>query len=543
MALSLSVPERATRLLAEVEAQPGKVEQWLASLPLLNIAEGGRKLAMTLHTYNRVELEPSLRLHLLELYRAPIRHVVTELQKQYVGLPLPLPDRNKHAAEQTVEFERELAYGYKHIVLAHAQSANGATRKPIESALPIQRAIRHLTEVLLGSYLSYSPHAQTLWQEIHALYAHAERLGVAGIEVDDPFSGSRGKSSVLDAYKHALLLDLSDPYHLPARMIQKIHQYLECNATLAMLHRDFDRIEPNCHFVIDLASDRAGMLYVRDAAPHRSEHQRLLNTVELARHIHSQLKCLQANMPVVDAELPSDFYKHGAQEMLLRLINVWGINPKRTFRRARRANSKLDVAVGLDAVAYWLNGARNFVLSAELFGPFPQRTNVGVFARVQKDAARPADYDYVSWDIKDESAGGMSLAKTGSLRRRVKVGDLIAARAAGADSWTISAVRWVRSANPSSVEIGIQRLAAAATAVVVKVLSDTNEESDFLPALLLPPIPALREPQTLVTACNLFRPNRVLYLDNGVRLSRLQATALLEATTGFERIEFVADTP
>src|SRR5204863_844773 len=229
-------------------------------------------------------------------------------------------------------------------------------------------------------------------------------------------------------------------------------------------------------------------------------------------------KSLQANAAVVDSELAPDFYKHGAQEMLLRLINVWGINPKRTFRRSRRATGKLDVAVGLDAVAYWLNGARQFVLSAELFGPFPQRTNVGVFARAQKDAARPADYDYVSWDIKDESAGGMSLAKNGSLRRRVKVGDLIAARSGTEDAWTVSAVRWVKSANPSSVEIGIQRLAPSAVPVVVKVISETNEESDFLPALLLPPIPALKEPETLVTACNLFRANRIMYLDNGTRL-------------------------
>ncbi len=542
MALGLSVPERATRLLTDVETQPGKVEQWLASLPLLNIAEGGRKLYSTLNTYNRVDLDPDLRLRLLESYRAPINHIVSELQKQYVGLPLPLPDKQKNAAEQNREFEQELAFGYKHVVLAHAQQPNTA-RGPAALALPIQRAIQHLTDVLLACYLSYSPNAPNLWREIHALYAHAERLGVAHVELDDALDTGRGKGTVTDAYKHALLLDLADPYHLPARMIQKIHQYLECHARLATLHRNVDRVEPNCHFLIDLEGDRAGILYSTDTVLDRSPRYCLLNTVELARHIHSQLKLMQGGLPTVDTHLPDDFYKHGAQEMLLRLINVWGVNPKRTFRRNRRADTKLDVAVGLDAVAYWLNGARHFVLSAELVGPFPQRTNIGVFAKVQKEAARPADFDHAPWSIRDESAGGMSLHKIGSLRRRVKVGDLIAGRSSAADGWTISAVRWIKSANPSSVEIGIQCLAPSATPVVVKVVADNNEESDFLSALLLPPILALKEPQTLVTPRNVFRSKRVLYLDNGTRLSRLIATQLVEATSGFERIEFTVDEP
>src|SRR5688500_9804851 len=99
MALALSVPDRSNRLLTEVEVEPGKVEKWLAGLPLLNVAAGGGKLYATLKTYNRIDLDPRLRVELLELYRAPIQHVSLELQKFYVGLPLPLPEKPKSAAE------------------------------------------------------------------------------------------------------------------------------------------------------------------------------------------------------------------------------------------------------------------------------------------------------------------------------------------------------------------------------------------------------------------------------------------------------------
>lgn len=528
--------------MAEVELNPGKVEKWLASLPLLNNAESGRKLISTLKTYNRIDLEPGVRLELLELYRHPVHHVGVELQKQYAGLPLPLADKHRTAAEQHREFQMELAYGYKLVVLAAAAQLCSTPRSATALALPLQRAMFHLTEVLLASYLSYAPCPVGLWREIHALYVHAERSGTAGLEVEDRLNGNVRRGTVIEAYKHALLLDLGDPYHLPARMILKIHQYLECYADLASLHRDVARVEPNCHFLIDRQIDRAGILYSDDAMLDPPERYCLLNTVELARRVHLQLKHLQ-NGETPPCNLPADFYRNGGQEMLLRLINVWGVNPKRTFRRNSRSDRRIDLVIGLDAIAYALNGARRFVVSAELFGPFPQRTNIGIFARAQESSIHSPDFQHSTWEVKDESAGGMSLRKTGVLHRRVKVGDLVAARFDGDAAWNISAIRWVKSANPSMVEIGTQRLAPAAVAVVVKIVTGEGHESDFLSALLLPSIAALNQPQTLVVPRNVFRSKRLLYMDDGARLHRLTATELLEVTGAFERIAFAIDSP
>ena len=535
----LSVPGCSDRSLAEVELHPGKVEQWLASLPLLNLAQGGRQLHSTLTAYNRMEIDPAVRLQLLELYRAPVRHVVSELQKQYVGMLLPLPEKNKKAAEQNREFQLELAYGYKYVVLAHARQSGSRA----EIALALQRAIRHLTEVLLTSSLSYSPHPQNLWHEIHSLYAYAEQLGAVDTTVNDPLNSAHGHSTVADAYKHALLLDLSDPYHLPSRMIVKINQYLDSYASLATLHRGFDRVEPNCHFLIDLESDRAGLLYSDDMAPDRSERYCLLNTVALARYIHTQLTYFRNGTPPPCQNLPPVFYKTGGEDMLLRLISVWGLNPRRVFRRNSRQNAAVDVAIGLDATNYWINGAHRFVVSAELVGPFVQRTSIGVFAKTHEDVKHAVDFKHEAWDLQDESAGGMSLRKIGLVQRRVKVGDIIAMRFERGEDWTVAVVRWIKSPNSSNVEIGTQRLAPTAIPIVSKFIADDNTESDFLPSLLLPPVAALNEPQTLVTPSNVFRPNRVIYMDDGQKLSRLRAKQLMEVASGFERIEFEFDSP
>ncbi|HEX7044336.1 MAG TPA: hypothetical protein VF203_06955 [Burkholderiales bacterium] len=529
----LSVPGYADRLLVEVELNPGRVEEWLASLPLLNPAAAGRKLHDALAAYNRMNIDPALRLQLLELLRPPIHHVVSELRKRYVGLPLPLPEKHRRAAQQTQEFHRELAYGYKLLVLAPPQSA----RAPAETALAVHRAIRHLTEMLLAAYLSYAPYEGAVWREIHALYRHAEELGVAHIPVTDRLREARPDTSVADAYKHALLLDLADPYHLPSRMVAKIDQYLQCYAGLATLHREFDRVEPNCHFLIDPQNERAGILYSNEAPPEPAAGGALLNTIELARHIHAQLTSFRAGELPNCALLPPGFYRIGGEEMLLRLINVWGLNPKRTYRRSARTNAKIEVLVGLPAIHYWFSGGP-FVVSGARMGPFPRGQQPGADAG---DPQPPHEYLPAWWEVQDESAGGMALRKTGLVSRRVKVGDLVATRFDGDEQWSLAVVRWVKSHNPSHVEIGTQRLAPGARAVVIKVIDEHMRESEFLPALLLPEIPALGEPVTLVTPGNIFRPNRIIHVDDGRTFTRLVAREVLEASGSFERIDFAAD--
>jgi hypothetical protein len=77
--------------------------------------------------------------------------------------------------------------------------------------------------------------------------------------------------------------------------------------------------------------------------------------------------------------------------------------------------------------------------------------------------------------------------------------------------------------------------------VVVKVVTDEGKESDFLPALLLPEIPGLKQAASLVTARGIYKPDRVFYLDNGFRLYRVRITKPDEISHSFERFQFSMD--
>ena len=58
----------------------------------------------------------------------------------------------------------------------------------------------------------------------------------------------------------------------------------------------------------------------------------------------------------------------------------------------------------------------------------------------------------------------------------------------------------------------------------------------------LPEVPALRQAPTLIAPRGLFKPHRVLILDNGYRTHRIHATKLMNVTGSFEQFQFAMDT-
>ncbi len=538
MSLNLSVPNLSARDSADAELQPPKVRKWLEELPLLNVAETSRKLLSALSMHNRVEFDHGLRLQLLELFRYPVNQISFELTKQYIGLALPFSEKHKTIAEQNRQLQTEMAHGYKRIVLEAATQPVEHGKKPIDQALAIQRAIRHLTAVLAVSYQSYSPCPEGIWKEIHALYTHAENQGLVQAEVEDPLIKAVPRCSVDHAYKQALLLGLSDPYHLPPRMVDRIHHYLDRWAPLAQLTEVTQAYNPTCQFLIDLESDRAGIANAPGTAPEKTGRHRLLHTVELARQVHAQLSLLMSGQLPPPEGLKEKFFVENGQDLLKRLITAWGVNPQRSFRRSHRPDRHVEMAINMDAVNYWINGGKQFVVSSTFVGPIPQRAQIGLEQNKLKNIKLPGK-EFSTWDIHDESAGGLSLSKTGNISLRVHVGDLVITRTPGeGNPWSIGVIRWVKSTGSSNIEIGVQHLAPTAEPVVIKTVGEDKKESDFLPALLLPEIRPLKQPQSLISNRGVCKPDVEIYLDNGCHLYKITSANLIETSHAFEQFQF-----
>ncbi|MDH5649619.1 MAG: hypothetical protein OEY67_08180 [Gammaproteobacteria bacterium] len=552
MDLPLSLPQLSKGELDPKLSDPSKVKAWLDELPMLNVEESSHEIHKSLIAINRTPLEETTRIKLLELYRAPIKVLTDKLLKSYGTLPLPLSDKYQIAADRVRHFQNEMAYGYKWIVrdMYHRIQSKLLGRHSTSLALPIQRAIYYLTGSLVHSYQQYAPYQAGTWKELHILYQLAELNGITEMPVEDPINDVLGHSSVSHVYKQALLVDLSDPYHLPAQMITKIYRYLDVMASLAHVHRPpIIAVADNCQFLVDLNSDRAGHMVMGQPDELQSKHLRLLNTVDLARTIHGQLTQLEEGKAPDSQGLGDGFFDAMAQNMCRRLINSWGVNPKRVFKRVPKSDISVNTAIGLESAVYVFNQSRKFITSAEYMGPKPQRTRIGTFftrpdpallddVHLEEETQNDTEYALSTWDMVDESAGGMALAKTG-YKGPIRVGEIIATHnKGGSESWSLSVIRWMRRLDNQHTELGIQRLAPSAKPLAIKTLVQQNKESEFMPGLLLPEIPALKQAQSLITPRGVFRNDGIVYIDDGNMMRRVTCTKLMEVTGSYERFQF-----
>ena len=556
MDLNLIVPEMDPENMTLVETKPAKAEQWLAGLPLLNPTETSYQIYNALAALNRMEIDDKTRFRLLEVYREPVARMCTELKGDYIGLPLPLPHKGHQAAQRARSLQIEMAFGYKRLVINAMDSLKGrpSTRAMGSLAILLQRAIRYLAETLVKSYQYYAKPPDNIWHEIHQLYQLADAYGVSEQNVDDALNQTQPQSTVSHVYKQALLVDFSDPYHLPVRLVEMIQHYLNRWASLAKLGPPSPAPGKNCQFLVDLHNDRAGEIMFPTEVTFNEQQYRLLNTLELAKLIHSQLTQLQKGEKPATEGLHSDFFDdRTTKEMLKRLLSSWGVIPKRNFNRTPKRGSHVDVAIGIRAINHWLNHGRPFILSSEFVGPMPQQrarlgnkfvdtTEIDLMAMGNSTDSQTMEIDpeliYASWNIQDESAGGLAIAKDGVKHQRVRVGDLISVRSSEEGLWEVSSIRWVKTTDTGTLSVGMKRISPVARPVQLKMMADDNTESDFMPAIMVPELAAIKQKHGLLTYKGVFKPGREIFFDDGYRLVKAMVTRLVETTPVFEHFEY-----
>ncbi len=536
--LRFSLPDIAMNRNPTVTTDPFETERWLAGLPFLNVADTSHLIANALSEINRTRLSVSQRFKLLELYRTPVHHLSAELQKNYLGLALPLPERSRLIAQQVRQIQTELAYGYKRVTLDASRADLGKAAEKVALAAPIQRAIRSLTDVLVKCYEIYAPLPHGCWRELHDLFSLAEDLGITELTVTDKLNETAPNSSIGQTYKQVLLIALSDPYRLPLRMLDRVQRYLDAHAALAHLSIPSGGPGPNCEYLVCLDDDRADFLHTGERLDHRLHRFRLLNTVDLARVLHEQLKSVKSGIVPPLGGLERELPNSELRELLRRLIVAWGVNPRRSFSRTPANDQALDLAAGIDAISFFLNGSQDFLLSRTEMGPTPARSGLGAMEEQQRYLRYPRP-ETLTWTLVNESAGGFTARDDTVPRESLRVGELIATRPGGADDgWNIAVVRWLKSVGPSGLEIGVERLAPYARAVAIRPTDSNEPDGGFVAALSLPAVKPIRRPPTLIGPRGLFKSGRVIVMDDGYRARCLLAVRLLELTSSFEQFEY-----
>ncbi|MDH4273500.1 MAG: hypothetical protein OEW08_00525, partial [Gammaproteobacteria bacterium] len=521
--LGLYLPPLTPQPLAGQFADIKALEAWIRALPIANVGESARAVYTALHASNRSALPPDQRLKSVELLRPVILFLTSALEKHYLEQAFPLQERSYQTAELVRELDAEMAAGYKRVV---EDFLSGADDKidPKLLLTAVQRATHYLSHILLTSHQIYSAPFDYIWKELHHLYLFAEQNHLQAVPVADTISGESDHRSVEDDYKGALLFALANPNRLAQRNMSQVfalasHWASQCE----LLHATNTQALPGL-FVVDLAQDSGPKAY--RAEDHHSEHLRVINTGRLLQTVKDQ------GMHV--RELPqwqrTATYKpvSQVQELMQRLITLWGSAPQREFSRTGN-NHHAQFVLGLPALYEQLKPTASTMAYSDSAVTFshpaefrlqtpsdatPPETDIWSLAEHVdfKDAPPAAPLKTEPSDppcpppyacyVTNESAGGCRLIWKNGEDTRVGVGGLIGIRHidfGGEVTWKIGVIRWLKVITRHDLVMGIEFIAQHARAAVIRRTHAGLRGVEYARALLLPQAPGMSIAHSIIT--------------------------------------------
>ncbi|MDA8381903.1 MAG: hypothetical protein M0037_02305 [Betaproteobacteria bacterium] len=525
MQLKLAVPAHEETGDPAIETRPAFVGDWLASLPLTNPIEAARSARDGLYALNRRKIAEDQRLKLLELYLLTIEQLLSMLEPYYLGMGLPIPDKGRQAATVARELLGEAAYGYK-ILLMDQADRRSAIRANKPLTLIVERAVSALSGILVVCYETYAPTPAGVWAELHQLFRYAFEHKIH----DEPVEHGNETRSVTLAYKQTLLLALTDPYRLMQGEVNLVLDYLARFGQEAHLIQAGESARPLALFLVSLESDKPPRALAQVPQPPNAASDILLDTLELARKIYQDLSELEAGTDPHTLHLPVQAKAASYRELLRRLLKHWGASPKRHYPRTP-ASETLELCAGLRALHHFLGGGAQGHASAQ------DITDISIqVAPSPLDAASRTTYRSMRWATLNESAGGIAAAHTATEKTQVRVGEIVGLRANDQEPWHVGVVRWMKAPAPQQLELGIQMLSPTAKPIEIRpVVASPGEE--FMPALLLPEVPLLKQEAALVALGGTFSRMRELELRDGDSQQNVRAMSLREQGNGFELID------
>ena len=153
--IRLNIPQQTQNRGAAAFFNAAKLKAWLEALPMANPRKTGEELLAALRLTNRATAPVNQRFHLLEQFRPVLADITDILHKQYATAAIPLDDKNRATAELANTLLGEMAYGYKSVLLATADTSLTDANRDLLMASALH-AMHHLARLLVDTYSLYS---------------------------------------------------------------------------------------------------------------------------------------------------------------------------------------------------------------------------------------------------------------------------------------------------------------------------------------------------------------------------------------------------
>lgn len=443
------------------------------------------------------ELSVAQRQALLELLHLRLKDISGRFRPRLLTASLPLEREIHHPAMMLIDCLLASAEHYRMLVAELQRRWLWARHREMVGLCA--KALELLGEAAVLSAMAGTTVPLGLWQRANALWQAA---GVRDLEAADH---GEGEGPVLCMqYRRLLTIGVSQPESLTAREMQWLFDYLEIAAGDVPLALQPIQPETSTYW-IDLARDNPPLPVAR-RPPQDSEEIIYFSprgmAERLGRQIHwleervleAEVVGLERDGELLDSEasgLPEGLTPVEVLTMLRRLRERWVSPPQRAQAR-RKHQYTVQVCAGLKAI--WDLGR----------GGVPP--------------------DVSEWMVFNESPGGYAILCVGGVDSALSAGMLLALRRETTLGWSVCVVRWIRSENPEQVELGLQVVSQGFSSVTVGFRG--SDVRSLSPALMLPPLAAVRAHQALVTAAGTYVSRRFVLVDDNDHLYVAQGRVL-----------------
>lgn len=549
------------------------VRQWVDNLPLINIEASVKQLEFALDKINKTDIPAAERHATLDLLNAPVMHVTGALVKSYLGKQFPLKKRDLDNAAKATALRNRMAISYKILVAAMEKQPDSRTGLTIA----IHRAMRYLSEMLIGNYQIYVPYPDGIWKDLHNLYAIAEQQGLLQQQVEDITLRTPARSTIEDIYKQILLLSLACPYRLRQNEISDVYMLLSQWAPYSKLHKESDETSGG-FFIWSLEADHAPAYLTIRSREDRNIHWRNLNTSDMSKPVRAALEAHQQSI--------QRYSDHIEERILQRLMLSWGVMPKRRFTRHQQ-DASIELVVGLKAIHSVISdpepqpeqhdktraetevirdreylqdptferptsvnaGSRSWgKRDTTTFGQRPDHWQnnplQGAYSARTPAAAtgNAASLHKENWKMQDMSAGGYCLLWDSEEASSAQVGELVAIKTShdNDDNWHLGVIRWMKFTRERGLGLGVQMMSPGARPIWARVCNEKAGMADKMQGILLPDIKGLNQQATLLLPSLPFRTGYLSRLTRGDKEEQVRLTAQLEDTGSFAQYHFMA---
>ena len=513
-------------------------ETWLHQLQLTNLHQAHNILRLQLEEFNRFPMQGFDRLQTLELLRETVVAIQADYAKKLISKKLPLSDDEFIIFFAIISLWKGLVTGYQRCLKAYL---DGETQLEDFLALLTQRCLRY-TGLQIFEHLRNGYEFDTrLWQQLHALFAFAEQRGFQKKIVGDELHSPKNPTSCQAAWIKTLLACHAHPSELTRGQLQLLDRWLNKWSSVIDVSLRYSISEADApSLAVDLGSAH-GLQSFKLLA--NSNEVRFLSMVPLSKLLRVKSILLQQGQSPQQLEL-GDSSSSDCNEFITLLHRY--LCEETIERQIARQTVALSASLCFNIESIYANiSLKLFKQPRQVIGADRrEQVQIAAFGRVltENEDQKIADQGFTTekWHIENESLLGARLLREEIQGERIGVNQVVAVRPSDANAFIIGKISWVVVTLSGQLRMGIQYFPGVAQPVSIQKKGiNTTLTNKAVAALLLPAVPTLKTPASLILPRDFFQPNclaEITDMENKYQTVKLGFSVV--KGIDFERVSF-----